>query len=160
MNFRHLTIAVLGACLCCLFYSCTDPNDFEEHHILENENWSMHDPITFAFDIADTSALYQFGMHFRYTDTFPWQDLFLFMQTTLPDGRLSQDTLHCFLFGPDGKPLGKGHRVKELKIGYSLLRFPMPGHYSLRFTQGMRAEKIRGIASIGISLKKTESVTQ
>ena len=160
MNIRRLAPAFLGTCLCLILISCTDKNDFEAHQTLKNETWDMNAPITFTFDITDTSAPYQLGMHFRYTDDFPWQDIFLFLKTTLPDGRLSQDTLHCILFGPDGKPLGKGHRVKELEIGYSLLKFPMSGRYTLSFIQGMREEKVRGIASFGMSLKKTESATQ
>ena len=160
MKLRKTTPAIVWTCLCCLFLACADPNDFEEHHPIKNETWSMHEPITFAFDIADTSALYRFGLHLRYTDAFPWQDLFLFMKTSLPDGSLSQDTLHCFLFETDGKPIGKGHRIKELDADYCLLRFPVPGHYTLCFTQGMRAEQVKGMASFGISLKKTAPPTK
>jgi len=158
MGIRHLTCITVLACLCCLSVSCTKSKDYyEEYRQLPGESWDMDKPLTFAFDITDTAIPYRLNLNFRYTDAFPWQDIFLFLQSTLPDGSLSRDTLHCPLFEPDGRPMGNGHRVKELEVAYSLLRFPMPGHYTLHFSQGMRAKKVNGIISFGISLKKTGS---
>jgi gliding motility-associated lipoprotein GldH len=137
--------------------SCSVSNDFEDHRMLKGESWDIDEPVTFSFDITDTTQPYLFGLDFRYTERFPWQDIFLFLQTTFPDGSISQDTLHCFLFEPDGKPVGKGNRIKELDTRYSFLRFPMTGHYTMRFTQGMRSEQVKGMVSFGISLKKKPS---
>lgn len=151
----------IGLCfLCGLLLGCSSPGEYESHLSLKGEKWHMDEALPFDFDISDTAQPYVFGMDIRYTDAFPNQDLFLFLKTTFPDGSMSQDTLHCYLFEADGKPLGKGHRIKELTVDYSLLRFPMPGHYTMRFVQGMRTEEVEGIASFGISLKKTEATKQ
>ena len=157
MNIRRLAHAMTYCCLLFMLAACSSDKEYENHQTLEDESWSITDPVTFSFDIQDTTVPYLFGLDFRYTDSYPWQDIFLFMETTVPDGSLSQDTLHCNLFEADGKPLGKGHRIKELEVGYSLVRFPQPGHYTLRFTHGMRTETVKGIVSFGMSLKKTET---
>ena len=147
-------------CLCILLLSCSSSKDYENHLSLKGEKWDMKEVLPFDFDISDTAQSYVFGMDIRYTDAFPNQDLFLFLKTIFPDGSMSQDTLHCYLFEADGKPLGKGHRIKELTVDYSLLKFPIPGHYTMHFIQGMRTEKVEGIASFGISLKKMETAKQ
>lgn len=149
----------LGLCfLCGLLIGCSSPKEYEEHRPLKGEKWNMENILPFDFDIRDTAQAYTFGIDIRYTEAFPNQDLFLFLNTIFPDGSTSRDTLHCYLFEADGKPIGKGHRIKELAIDYSLLKFPMPGHYTMHFVQGMRAEEVEGIASFGISLKKMEAV--
>lgn len=147
-------------CLCGLLLGCSSPKDYENHLPLKGEKWNMEEVLPFDFDISDTAQPYVFGMDIRYTDAFPNQDLFLFLKTIFPDGSMSQDTLHCYLFEDDGKPLGKGHRIKELTVDYSLLKFPMPGHYTMHFVQGMRTEEVEGIASFGISLQKMEAAKQ
>ncbi len=147
------TVFLLACGMLC--FSCGSSYDYEAHYPLKGEAWNMEDQPAFVFEIKDTSTPYAFKLNFRYTDLFPYQDIFLFLQTTFPDGSCSQDTLHCFLFEADGKPLGKGQRIKELEVNYSLLRFPMPGKYAMRFTQGLRTDKVKGVASFGMALKKT-----
>ncbi|MBO4282485.1 MAG: gliding motility lipoprotein GldH [Bacteroidales bacterium] len=159
-GFRQAFLASFLLASGLLFFSCTASCDYEEHVSFQGEAWDIGDEPVFVFEIKDTSTPYALGLNFRYTDTFPYQDIYLFLQTTFPDGSGSQDTLHCFLFEADGKPLGKGRRVKELDVPYSLLRFPMPGKYTLRYTQGLRTDRLKGVASFGMSLKKTETDKQ
>lgn len=154
MNARTPLFHVLGLITCCLVTACSNTMDFEEHRTFKGESWSMGEPLSFEFDILDTAQPYMLGLDIRYTNDFPWQDLFLFLNTTLPDGSRSRDTLHCLLFTPDGKPVGKGSRIKELETGYSLVRFPLPGHYTLQYIHGMREAQVHGIVSFGMSLKK------
>lgn len=144
--------------LCLLLQACSSPKEYENHLSLKGEKWKVDNVLPFDFDVSDTAQAYAFGMDIRYTNAFPTQDLFLFLKTIFPDGSTSQDTLHCYLFEADGKPLGKGHRIKELTIDYSLIKFPMPGHYTMHFVQGMRMDEVEGIASFGISLQKFENV--
>ena len=142
-------------CLLLFLASCTSGPERYEHHLdLEDEVWEVHQMLPFEFQIPDSLSPYLLSLHFRYTEEYPYQDIFLFLQTTVPDGSRSQDTLHADLFSPEGKPLGKGHRVKEITIPYSLLQFPRQGKYVMRYLQGMRTDSLRGVVSFGVSLER------
>ena len=136
-----------------LLWGCGPSTDKYERHIaLEGEMWEMHQMLPFEFNVSDTLAPYQLSLNFRYTEDYPYQDIFLFLQTTLPDGSCAKDTLHADLFTSEGKPLGKGHRVKELEIPYGLLQFPKQGKYVMHYLQAMREDSLQGITSFGIRL--------
>ena len=135
--------------------SCTSEPDRYEHHLdLADEVWEVHQMLPFEFQIPDSLSPYLLTLHFRYTEEYPYQDIYLFLQTTFPDGSRSQDTLHANLFAPDGRPLGKGHRVKEIAIPYSLLQFPQQGRYVMRYLHGMRMDSLQGMVSFGVSLER------
>lgn len=142
-----------------LLFSCQFKSDYYENHFeLESETWELHQMLPFEFYIRDSATPYQLSLIFRYTDDFPYQDIYLFLQTTFPDGSCSEDTLHANLFTPEGKPLGEGHRIKELDMQYGLLQFPQKGKYVMRFIHAMRTDSLQGVSSFGISLKKREAM--
>ncbi len=144
-----------------LLSACSSPDKiYEEHFPLKGEVWEVEKMLPFEFTIDDTVSPYRFGLNFRYTENYPYQDIYLFLQTTFPDGKLSYDTLHCDLFSPEGEALGKGHRIKELETNYSLLKFPMKGKYVMRYIQAMRTDTLEGVESFGISLSKKPLVKQ
>ena len=144
---------LICAGLLLLVCGCRFQSDGYRHHVsLENEMWSLHQTLPFEFEIRDTVSPYQLSLYFRYTDDYPYQDVYLFLQTTFPDGNYSEDTLHADLFTSEGKPLGKGHRVKELDVPYGLLKFPQKGKYVMRFIHAMRTDTLQGVCSFGISL--------
>lgn len=145
--------------ICLLTAGCsTRENEYENYFSFKGGKWTTNMAIPFEFCVDDTVHPYAFGLNFRYTTRFPYQDIYLFLQTTFPNGSKSIDTLHCELFTPEGEPVGKGHRIKELKINYSYLKFPVRGKYIMHFTQAMRTDSLEGIESFGMNLIKQESV--
>ena len=74
------------------------------------------------------------------------------MNTTLPDGRISRDTLELTLADYDGRWLGSG--IGSVKFSKFLfrkgIRFKQKGHYRFELEQAMRVKELKGIKDIGM----------
>ena len=128
---------------------------YQESIVLDGELWESRQQLPFRFSIADTTAAYEIGFDIRYTHNYPNQNLYVFMHTTFPNGMRTCDTVPIDLFHPDGTPKGKGKRIKELNEPIARILLPMQGQYSIRLEQAMRTEKLEGVSSIGLYVRKS-----
>jgi len=139
-----------------LFCSCTDKDFvYQENTVLEGEVWATGQQLPFRFSITDTSISYEIGFDIRYTLNYPNQNMYVFMHTTFPNGMRTCDTVPIDLFSAEGVPMGKGKRIKELTVPIARILLPMRGQYSVRLEQAMRTEKLEGVTSVGLYVKKS-----
>ena len=116
----------------------------------------MHEKLNFRIKISDTHARYNMFINVRNKEDYSFSNLYLFMQMTFPDGRITRDTIECYLADYDGKWLGTG--LTGTKFNRILFQkaavFPMKGDYLFTFEQAMRTKELKGITDIGIRLEK------
>ena len=62
----------------------------------------------FEVNIADTITPHNFYINVRNADGYPYGNIFMFIKTTFPNGKMSNDTLECTLADEKGKWLGSG----------------------------------------------------
>ena len=117
---------------------CSDNLVFQGDVPIPDGAWSRDFKPEFAFEIADTVSEHDVYIDVRHTGDYPFNDLFLFVDLTGPNGRTARDTIECLLADPSGRWLGKGtgfifsDRV-QAKVLYKLHnRFPAIGRYSIR----------------------------
>jgi gliding motility-associated lipoprotein GldH len=91
----------------------------------------------------------------RNTTDYPFQNLYLFFTTQLPDSAVFTDTLNCILCDAYGRWKGTGSgRIKTNRfLLKSKVRFPQKGTYIFSAQQAMREENINGIINFGITLQ-------
>jgi gliding motility-associated lipoprotein GldH len=139
-----------------LFVACSDEYVFQDHKVIPNEKWKADNDLTFVLTISDTTTSYRLGFTIRYNDKYAYQNLYMFLKTTLPNGKQVIDTVSCDLFEQDGNPLGKGNRIKERSVIYGTLNFPMVGKYTMKVIHAMRKDTLDGINSIGMFLSEVK----
>jgi len=141
-----------------LLTACSEPYVYYENINIPNEKWTADNPLTYTLNILDTTTTQEIGFTIRYNNNYDYQLLYFFIYTSLPNGKQVVDTVSCYLFQPDGKPYGKGNRIKELNVTYGTLVFPQKGKYTMKVKHAMRTDTVKGINSIGmfISPKKKE----
>ena len=146
--------------LLCLFFfsSCDDKRIFEQNQSIPETGWSSSNILKFEVDITDPSTPGNFYINVRHADGYPYSNLFLFIKTTFPSGKFSNDTLECVLADEKGKWLGTGlGDIYDNQIPFKRnVRFPLSGKYTFEIQHGMRSDIIPLIMDIGLRIEKAE----
>lgn len=136
--------------------SCDDHRIFEENKILSESRWFSKNPLVFEFDVLDPSQTCNMFINVRNASSYPYSNLFLFLDTRYPDGKVSRDTLECVLADEKGNWLGKGKGdVIDSQIPFrKYFKFKQKGHYKFFMQQAMRVDPLPGIMAAGIRVEK------
>lgn len=128
---------------------------FQQNHPFANKIWDVSDNIRFDLEVTDTVTGYDFYIDFRNEGTYPYANIFMFVNTTFPSGNTARDTVECILADPSGRWLGDG--LGDIVDNHILfkqnIRFPNPGTYTFEFEHGMRMEQLPSVVDMGISLE-------
>lgn len=145
--------------LCALFFSsCDSKRIFEKNQNIPESGWAQTNSIKFDIDIKDPATPANFYINVRNADGYPYGNLFLFIKTIFPNGKLSNDTLECVLADEKGKWLGSGiGDIYDNQIPFKRnARFPVAGTYHFEIEQGMRLETVPLIMDVGLRIEKAE----
>jgi gliding motility-associated lipoprotein GldH len=137
---------------------CDDKRIFEENKDIPDNNWTIENKIKFDVSIKDPSTPANFYVNVRNADGYPYDNLFLFIKTTFPNGKFSTDTLECILADEHGKWLGKGlGDIYDNQILFKRnVRFPLAGIYTFEIQHGMRSAAVPLIMDVGLRIEKSE----
>ncbi|MDX9768905.1 MAG: gliding motility lipoprotein GldH [Tenuifilaceae bacterium] len=141
-----------------VFPSCSERSVYNSTVDIPKETWSADSIATFRVNITDTTSVHNVYINLRNTTSYPNSNLYLFIQTSSPNGAMLRDTMECVLADQRGRWLGKGFgALRDNQIPYKrYIRFPEAGTYEFSIQQGMRTNKLKGIASVGIRIEKTK----
>lgn len=158
---QQKSIYVLSAfCLfiCSLFIACDDNRLFEENKRIVDSQWAFQDVKSFRVDVQDTIQRTNFYVNIRNADEYAYSNLYLFMTTTFPNGKLLTDTLECLLANEKGQWLGSG--VGDIYENQILFKrnviFPIKGEYLFDIQHGMRSDTIPLIMDVGLRIETVE----
>ena len=148
-----LTLVLLSLVM---FTSCDRNRVFDENVKIDDNKWSSEKPVVLQMHITDTVNPHNVYINVRNASHYPFSNIFLFMNTTFPDGKLDRDTLEIRLAGPDGKWLGEGlGDIWDNRILFKRnVAFPQKGEYRFELTQAMRLDPLPGIMDVGMRVEK------
>lgn len=148
-----LLLTVLG------FSSCDKALIFEKNQDIPEEGWKKDNIIKLDVDIKDPSTPANFYINVRNADGYPFQNLYLFIKTTFPNGKMSNDTLECVLADEKGKWLGSGlGDIYDNQILFKRnVRFPLAGTYKFEIQHGMRVDPVLLIMDVGLRIAKAKN---
>jgi len=159
-NFNDNLFARLsGFLLVCLVFSlagCEKRAVFDNNKTLPGDVWNSDQVIRFDVEIKDTVNIHKFYLNLRHKTNYRFANIFLFINTTYPDGNEARDTVECILADPSGKWLGKGiSNIRDCQVLLRRgLRFPQNGTYIFEFEQAMREPELTGVMDIGMRIVK------
>jgi gliding motility-associated lipoprotein GldH len=106
-------------------------------------------------EVTDTMKGYDFYIDLRNEGTYPYANIYMFVNTTFPSGKSARDTVECILADHSGRWLGSG--LGDVLDNHILfkenIRFPNKGTYRFEFEQGMRTASLPSILDLGISIE-------
>ena len=138
-----------------LSISCDQSNVYRAEVDVPGNTWHKDSSIVFKPQITNTSTPYNIYITIENTTNYPYQNLWLFINTK-SDKTIQRDSLNCFI--SDGKGNYQGEKFGEThKISFSFkgnIGFPRKGEYKFEIFQGMRRKTIKGIESIGLKINE------
>jgi gliding motility-associated lipoprotein GldH len=112
----------------------------------------------FDLEITDTLTLNNISLMVRHADAYPYRNLFVFVTTKYPDGKVLTDTMEVILSDEKGKWQGSGAGdIFDFKVPIKKnVRFPLAGKYQFSFEQGMRVDPLPLIMDFGFEIEKSK----
>lgn len=144
-----------------LTISCQDKNViFEDNQSIKDGLWQREEPISFEFEIKDTSKKYDLYYNIRNELSYPHYNLYITYYMYYPDGKKVDSLLmDILLFDKNtGKPFGEGTggiRTHQLPA-FTDFKFSQKGKYKYTFKQYMRLNPLKGILSMGLRIEETQ----
>jgi gliding motility-associated lipoprotein GldH len=140
-----------------LFLTACDSNRvYEENTELPEHEWTVRNKLSFNFFINDTLTPHNFYFNVRNADDYAYSNIFVFMNTKFPNGKMKRDTIEFVLADESGRWLGKGQGdlLDNQLLYMKAKRFPLKGKYTIEVEQAMRRQSLPGIYNAGIRIEK------
>ncbi|MGA1373252.1 MAG: gliding motility lipoprotein GldH [Flavobacteriales bacterium] len=122
------------------------------------EGWKSAEAAEFRWEVSDTSRVHDLYIDVRNDATYPFSNMYLFVDFTFPNGKTNRDTLALELADAQGNWLGSGsghvhdHRI----VWHDNARFPLQGQYAVRIVHAMRRDPLPGITDVGLRVEYAE----
>jgi gliding motility-associated lipoprotein GldH len=142
-----------------MLISC-DPNRiYDEYKTVPDGRWDKNNPVVFNFNITDTTSRYNMYINLRHGGQYQFSNLFLFVTTTLPDGKMARDTVELILADRDGRWRGSGlGDIWDHNFPFNEnFRFPRNGEYKITLIQAMRIDVLPAIMDVGLRIEEAEN---
>jgi len=152
--FVYLSLVLLS----CAFISCNSNVLSSQIKKIPEEGWDEKNKLNFTVDVTDNKVYYNVFLNVRHADSYPFSNLFVFLTTTNPSGKVTIDTLECVLANKKGEWQGNGTGdIWDNKIPLKQnLIFPQTGKYTFSFQQGMRLNPLPLIMDFGLTIEKNK----
>ncbi|MES2679812.1 MAG: gliding motility lipoprotein GldH [Bacteroidota bacterium] len=155
---RRTGLAVVCLVLALVMASCNKNVVYSKYQTFSANEWYAKDKAVFDVDITDTQSLNNISLMVRHADSYPYSNLYLFVTTKYPDGKVLSDTMEIILATQKGEWQGSGAGdIYDLKVPIKKnVRFVAPGKYQFTFEQGMRVDPLPLIMDLGFEIEKSE----
>lgn len=159
IHLKHKLVVKVGCAFLLLsLLSCNKDVVFSKYESFKENEWHAKDKAMFDVDVTDTESLNNISLMIRHADSYPYNNLFLFVTTNYPDGKILTDTMEIILANQKGEWLGSGAGdIFDFKVPVKKnVRFPLAGKYKFTFEQGMRVDPLPMIMDIGFEIEKSK----
>ena len=141
--------------------SCDANRLYEKNISIKNSVWEISEKPSFRYNNTDTISKLKLKINVRHSSSYPFSNLWLFINTINPNGELSTDTFECILAERDGKWIGQGlGDIWDVQCDFKNYCLDKKGDYVFEIEQAMRygdltkIEKLNGIMEIGLRIEK------
>ena len=139
--------------------SCDRNKVYEEYVEITDNVWQNKNAVNFEFEIDDTTSLHNIFINVRHATHYPYNNLWVFIKSSAPNGQINIDTVECILADKQGRWKGDGlGDLWDMQIPWKQnVRFPHTGKYRVEFQQGMRVDALPGIMDMGLRIEKIDT---
>jgi gliding motility-associated lipoprotein GldH len=139
-----------------LAVACSKDVIYTDSVAIPSEVWSLDNIPEFKAEIADTASICNVYFTVRTGTSYPFRNIWLFVNTVSPSGKSITDTLQYMLADEKGKWYGKGFGdIHELDLPFRTgVFFREKGTYTFTIRHGMRKENLNGVYDLGLRISK------
>lgn len=135
---------------------CDSKRVYESNVAIPNGIWNSANRAKFEVEISDTVTAHNFYINVRNAGSYPYSNLYLFLETEFPDKVYARDTIECILADNAGRWLGDGSGdIWDNQILFKKgIRFRKAGKYVFTLEQAMRVANLPMIMDVGMRIEK------
>jgi gliding motility-associated lipoprotein GldH len=145
-----------------LTFTACDPNKIYDKNVdIEKYTWDINNKLNYEVDITDTNQIYRISVNVRHTNFFQFNNMWLMVYTTFPDGKTLSKRVELPLADKDGKWHGDClGDICDLNVTIQEKAFfNQKGKHQFVFEQIMRnkdlnVDQLPGIMAMGLRLDK------
>jgi len=140
-----------------LLCSCNKNVVFTEYHTFPENEWHAKEKVIFDVEIKDSQSLNNISLKVRHSDSYPYSNLYMFVTTSYPDGKVKRDTMEVILANQKGEWMGSGAGdIFDFEVPIKKnVRFALPGKYQFTFEHAMRVDPLPQIMDFGFEIEKS-----
>ncbi len=140
-----------------LFAACDYNPVFQQSKSIPNDYWNKDSTVSINVPVIDTISYHDIFIDVRNLNSYPYSNLYLFVNVVAPNGDNVTDTLEYRLADDYGAWLGnKSSRIWDCKLPFrSMVKFAQEGSYTFNIKQGMRNDELEGISDVGLTIELT-----
>lgn len=148
-----LWLLLIGACA---------SDQIADYQSIDQGLWADDQKIEFNLPPLDSLTQYDVLLSLRNSNDYPFNNVFLLVTMTHPDGLAERDTLEYRMAAPDGTWLGVGSgNIKDNLLTYKeSMVFDKTGQYQLSIQHALRnngqvqgVSQLKGIVELGYQIK-------
>ncbi len=151
-------LLIIFGLLLVIFPGCDKNKVFEGYKSIPGAVWERDSIAQFIVPVTDTVMYNNLYVNIRNNISYPYSNLWLFIEIAQPNGESVKDTFELTLADPLGKWTGDG--FGDLRTLQAIYRenvyFPVAGEYKINIQQGMRVKGLTGISDIGLRVEKNQ----
>lgn len=156
LKISHSVLLVL---LSIVLFSCGEQPLYEKVYSFNEREWSLDQKPEFKVEIQDTTAVYDISLTLRTTTDYKFNNLWIFLKTTIPDGQSERKPFQIRIANEDGSWVGtKTGSVVETSLDFPARKLPMKGGYTFTVEQAVTQSVIDEVLDIGLRVKESKPV--
>lgn len=130
---------------------------YQKSYSFDNREWKMDVKPSFQVKIADISKPYTFKLTLRTTTDYPYNNLWIFLKTTTPDGEVAREPYEIKLADPNGAWMGeKSGSLVTTSLIFANRNLPKSGTYTFEVEQGITASEVIEISDVTFEVNLVE----
>jgi gliding motility-associated lipoprotein GldH len=155
---KRLPINGAFALLLLLVIACNNDHRILYHTYQTNadDNWKKKDTLKFNVPPTDSLKTVMLYAEVRNTLSYPYSDLYLVVRQNLADSlQWHTDTIRFVLADSQGRwtGYGSGNYYQSARPVCRIRMAPHPFHATIRVSQGMKDEVLKGISNVGLRIE-------
>ena len=146
--------SLLFVVLVTFLFSCDDASFYTKSYSFNNNTWERSVKPKFIVEIKDTKHLYDFIVTLRTSTSYKYNNLWIFLNTSPPNGLSVREPFEIKTCYPDGSWIGKktGSIVEHTLI-FKRRKVPSRGKYKFILEQGITQKLIDEVLDISFEVK-------
>jgi gliding motility-associated lipoprotein GldH len=139
-----------------LVSGCRPDAIFAGSEAIPETGWEADAPVAFEWTVQDTTLRQDFFLDIRHDQSYPFSNIYFFLDVNFPNGKRLRDTVACDLADEQGQWLGTGFgNMVDQRVRFrSGTAFPIPGNYRMEVRHAMRLNPLPGVHDVGFRLER------
>lgn len=149
---------ILTGLLMLLLLACGKIPYYSETHAFADGTWGSGEMPKFSFEVKDSLDVYDMSFVLRLNTDYEYQNIWLLMHTTQPEGVMSTDTINILICDEKGKWLGKKSGANYTFTGVFALqhRFNTLGKHTIAIEHAVMNPLLKGVLDLSLVIEKSK----